>query len=321
MKNKKKIEVNNIHCLSYAASTNLGDEVQTLAALHILKKIGVKCCGFIDRDNPQSTEKINLFVNGFIPQTSIYKLSQNPSVKPIFNNFHIAQILDRRRLGDSFKKLKPFSPIGCRDRWTTDLLKTKGIDAFFNHCLTLTFDRRTKEPKNGKIFMVDLDGFIPLPKEIKKKQLIYITHESVNHYSHKTKMSMAQELLNLYRDEASLVITSKLHCALPCVAMGIPVILFGDHYDPRLKLAEEVIPIHPYVVLDDTYTRDKLLPYILKHQKKIFKNMLEKKIKWHIKYRKHLKHNIDWDPQPIDIEHLKKKIINNTREQIEKLAR
>ncbi|MBE8182439.1 MAG: hypothetical protein HAW61_02805 [Candidatus Portiera sp.] len=50
----------NIYCLSYKASTNLGDEIQTLAALNVLKKLGTKCAGFVDRDNPQITDKVNL---------------------------------------------------------------------------------------------------------------------------------------------------------------------------------------------------------------------------------------------------------------------
>ncbi len=310
----------NIYCLSYKASTNLGDEIQILAALNVLKKLGIKCAGFVDRDNPQITDKVNLLVNGYIPQSSLESKISNDNINPIFNNFHLNYRCLDNTLSKSINQLKRFVPIGCRDRWTHDLLQKHDVDSFFNYCLTLTFERRKKEPKNGKIVVVDLDSFVPIPKNIKKKELMYVTHETVNHYSHSIKMIMAQELLDLYRDQASLVITSKLHCALPCVAMGIPVILFGDHTEPRMKLAEEVIPIHPYVVLDDVYTAGKLLPYINKWKIKYFKFKLRWKIKWYFKYRKHLKNNIDWDPQPINIEDLKKQIIKNTGEQIKKLA-
>ncbi len=310
----------NIYCLSYKASTNLGDEIQTLAALNVLKKLGIKCDGFVDRDNPQITDKVNLLVNGFIPQSSLESKISNDNINPIFNNFHLNYRCLDNTLSKSINQLKRFAPIGCRDRGTHDLLQKHDVDSFFNYCLTLTFERRKKEPNNGKIVVVDLDSFVPIPKNIKKKERMYVTHEAVNHYSHSTKMIMAQELLDLYRDQASLVITSKLHCALPCVAMGIPVILFGDHTEPRMKLAEEVIPIHPYVVLDDVYTAAKLLPYINKRKIKYFIKKLRWKIKWYFKYRKHLKNNIDWDPQPINIEDLKKQIIKNTGEQIKKLA-
>lgn len=318
--NIMQTKAKNIYCLSYRDSTNLGDEVQTLAAINVLKKLGLKCEGFVDRDYPAVTKQVNLLVNGFIQQQNIAGKTQNDKINPIFNNFHLNHI-DQRTLAKSLEQLKKHSPIGCRDRWTYDLLKKHGVDAFFNHCLTLTFDRRKNEPENGKVFVVDLDSFVPIPKEIKRKGLHYVSQEAVNNYSHDTKMRMAQELLDRYRAEASLVITSKLHCALPCVAMGIPVILFGNHEEPRLKLAEEVIPVHPYVVLDDVYTNMKLLPYIKLFRIKYFVKRLLKKVKWHIKYRHHLKHKIDWNPQPIDIEELKETIINNTGKQLQTLAK
>jgi exopolysaccharide biosynthesis predicted pyruvyltransferase EpsI len=63
-------------------------------------------------------------------------------------------------------------------------------------------------------------------------------------------MIIAQEYLDRYRKEAKLVITSRLHCALPCIAMGIPVIVMGDHRDKRLQLVEEFTKIHPYFAIN-----------------------------------------------------------------------
>ena len=39
-------------------------------------------------------------------------------------------------------------------------------------------------------------------------------------------MARAEELLEIYRSRARLMITTLLHCALPAVAMGIPVVVF-----------------------------------------------------------------------------------------------
>lgn len=58
----------------------------------------------------------------------------------------------------------------------------------------------------------------------------------------------AKTLLQTYRDEAALVITSRIHCAQPCLAMGIPVVFI----DPVNKEAERfstlrgLIPIHSF---------------------------------------------------------------------------
>lgn len=105
--------------------------------------------------------------------------------------------------------------------------------------------RREKEPEDGKIFLVDVDG-IPLPKEINKNS-IRITHIASYLYGDDLKSLMARRLLDIYRDHAKLVITTRLHCALPCLAMGIPVIFFGDPDDSRIALLREVnVPIYGF---------------------------------------------------------------------------
>lgn len=53
---------------------------------------------------------------------------------------------------------------------------------------------------------------------------IYINQElPANTYTEDEKFQIAEELLNKYA-RAKLVITSRIHCALPCLAMGTPVI-------------------------------------------------------------------------------------------------
>jgi hypothetical protein len=58
--------------------------------------------------------------------------------------------------------------------------------------------------------------------------------EYINHYSHTNdfvkNMTCAQNLLDNYYNNARVVITTFLHCALPCIAMGIPVIVFYPNH-------------------------------------------------------------------------------------------
>src|SRR5690606_10070852 len=63
----------------------------------------------------------------------------------------------------------------------------------------------------------------------------YFSSQDVVCLTHETALSdpreraeEAQKLLDVY-SQASLVITSRIHCALPCVALGTPVI-FVDPY-------------------------------------------------------------------------------------------
>src|SRR5690606_24210023 len=52
-------------------------------------------------------------------------------------------------------------------------------------------------------------------------------HVTPPYLSTATRFATAKELLKYYRDEAGLVITSRIHCAMPCAAMGIPVVYTG----------------------------------------------------------------------------------------------
>jgi len=54
------------------------------------------------------------------------------------------------------------------------------------------------------------------------------------------EVGIARHLLSLYRDQARLVITTRLHCTLPCLAMGIPVIFFADTRESRVTVAQQV---------------------------------------------------------------------------------
>ena len=49
-------------------------------------------------------------------------------------------------------------------------------------------------------------------------------------------MKLAQQVLNQYA-KAKLVITSRLHCALPCLALGTPVVLLKRNLEKIPRLA------------------------------------------------------------------------------------
>jgi exopolysaccharide biosynthesis predicted pyruvyltransferase EpsI len=67
-----------------------------------------------------------------------------------------------------------------------------------------------------------------------------MTHKTPNIHSHQKRRKDAQALLDTYQG-AELVITKRLHCALPCAAMGTPVILIGDN--PRFSGMEKFVTI------------------------------------------------------------------------------
>lgn len=155
----------------------------------------------------------------------------------------------------------PHQPIGCRDRNTRDFLKKLGLNAYFSGCMTLTLDKRTCAPdkKEEKVFVVDLDPKIQrkLTPEIIRKNLDgNIIDYTITHFYYWNEYPVtekgAQEFeeharyaLNKYKNEAKLVITSKIHVAMPCIAMGIPVIfIVGDPFGERFDVLSGIVPIY-----------------------------------------------------------------------------
>lgn len=286
-----------ISSFEYRHSTNLGDEIQTIAAVLALKKLGYELGEIVDRKTINNKQNINLLVNGYFDIEELANLVKN-RVNPIFSNIHING--NHKKIDPKlFLEYKKYQPIGCRDRWTKKIFDKYGVSSFFNYCMTLTLDKRDENIKGDTVFIVDLDKLVPLSEDIKKAKIVRLTHNSVNIYSHKAKMVLAEELLERYKNEAKLVITSRLHCALPCIAMGIPVIVFADKNDKRMQLVNEFIPIHPY-----TNNRGGL--------RRIRYSLMR------IRHYFYYKRKVDWNPKPQNIEKIKQSILENLQLQITK---
>lgn len=242
---------------------NVGDNIQSLAAKQFLPKIDT----FINREKlgDYKGDPIRLIMNGWFTH-NIHNWVPSKEIKPIFVSFHMNNTAAPFMLSDvGIAYLKKHEPIGCRDQFTADTLKAKGIDAYFTGCLTLTLDSyKVDDSERGNdIYIVDPLYSYPRPEKIfynakhtvkniingtvfqlnkKNKHLknfiskeVLATAKYVNQeppsniYNDEEKFEMAEDLLRKYA-KAKLVITSRIHCALPCLAMGTPVI-FVNGFD------------------------------------------------------------------------------------------
>lgn len=270
---------------------NLGDCMQTLGVENVYHKAGITDLAFVNRDDIKEYQgaPVKLVMQSwFGDYAGVFPLPWSDKITPVFIGFHLNTINNTRERFVREKiheKMKPYEPIGCRDRSTRDFLKSLGVDAYFSGCMTLTFDKREIEPKNGKIFLVDPDRRVlkRLPENIKKECDTSITHfyywneYPVTEKGAKEFEQYARTVLNRYKTEARLVITSKIHVAMPCVAMGIPVIFITtEPNNVRFDVLRGILPVYGH--------RD-------------------------MKY-------IDWNPKPVNIDTLKEKIIANAIAQI-----
>lgn len=170
---------------------------------------------------------------------------------------------------------KQFVPIGCRDQRAYEILKYNGISAYINGCLTLTLPKRDVTKEYSKVYIVDVcdELYECIPPEI-KRNACFKTHM---HYGRKIEEEESLSIYEEYRDNAKLVITSRLHCASPCVAYGIPVIYASNILSKRSTWLSNIIPI-----------------YSAKDFEKI-----------------------DWNPMAPDVENIKQIVIQNAIDQIQ----
>ncbi len=228
----------------YKDTYNIGDDIQTLAATQLLGNVDE----YFDRETLHlyDGEQTDVLMNGyFMAQPKNWPPSDK--INPHFISFHISAYKDCEKymLDDSsVSYYKKNGPIGCRDKETMHRLQAKGVDAFFSSCVTLTLQVDNKNlPDSGEILFVDpflkmnSDDYTNhmiekmVPDSLKSKVAI-IKHDmpEITSMSLDERLDKAQKLLERYK-RASLVFTSRIHCALPCLAIGTPVYFMDVGYD------------------------------------------------------------------------------------------
>jgi hypothetical protein len=221
--------------LKYDNTDNVGDEIQSLAARRFLPRVDY----YIDR------ERMNAFVaNDERPAWVVlngwychHPENWPPSqyINPLILSFHINPsnsysmgllTADAMLNEPAVKYLHGFAPIGARDLRTLELLKKSGVDSYFSGCLTLTIDRPKAEQDDDLIVLCDVPGSVNdyVSAEASRRRVERVSHGGCNPLTAQQRFERAEGLLSLYAS-AGCVITTRLHCALPCVAMGTPVIL------------------------------------------------------------------------------------------------
>ena len=235
---------------------NLGDYVQTLATQNILKNLLPNIeYKFWDRDELAKYDDTPAFV--IMQGWFAYGVNYLPNEKllPVFIGTHITTskrdefCLMLKENPDYFKNMN----FGCRDTSTLKFMRENGLSSYLSRCLTLTFPRRDANIEYNKIFIVDIpEKFLKyIPKEILNNaeivsQKIVDSNKNISEFNNYEKyIAQTKDILSKYRDTAGLVITSALHCASPCIAMGIPVILIDfEKKNDRFGSLDGIIKIY-----------------------------------------------------------------------------
>lgn len=246
---------------SLSVSTeNLGDHIQIISGLRLLSRLGVAPERYIDRDNEiasapgldEEEAPVGILLNGWF-KTNRMEWPPHPKLAPLIYGFHIRLFQCPELVSDeAIDFYRKHQPVGCRDAYTEDLLRSKGVEVFTSNCLSLSLPRRIDTPSTQtEVFVVSRDRRIEdyIPPTIGP-------YTFVSHYSGSNdftgNMARAEELLDMYRTRAKLIVTTLLHCALPAIAMGIPVVVFYPLNDEpahtsdreRFSTLKTLVPIH-----------------------------------------------------------------------------
>lgn len=240
---------------------NIGDWVQSIATLQFLPRIDFlyqRDTGDLSviRDDLSNeafkASAKNIIYNAWI--TDFARFEKAAAIENIlFTSLHIGDYFPRldngkydaaagriRGFDRQFSELRKITgTIGARDCYSRDQIKKNGINSFLSYCNTLSLngDSIDYEQRDG-VYLVDInspDILEKIPEHI-TKEATRTKHEAEDYRkaSFNGKLQKAIDLLKGY-NKAKLVITSRLHSALPCLAFGTPVIYICKKEDKRIK--------------------------------------------------------------------------------------
>lgn len=240
---------------------NLGDPIQSYAVKNLYREMGIEEKDIIpvpryDLSNYDGEECICVVNSASNYEELAYDSYFMPPSKKI-HALPISLHLHRELTREELEFYKTCGGVGCRDLSTVEYLSGLGVDAYLTGCLTLTLPRRTKEQeaKADKVYLVDVpeDVMGIIPNEIKEQAITLSNILRFENSGNSNRISVedtyeehrkGEERIALLRETARLVITSKLHVASPCLAMGIPVILANEHFGDRFGFIDRLIPIY-----------------------------------------------------------------------------
>lgn len=230
--------------LIHDKTKNIGDDIQSYAAACFLPSIDY----MVDRDSidtfkSHNNEKVSVIMSGWWGWKK-WNWPPPECIIPKLVGMHImdydvrswgSPIYDEHLNGLGGEYLRCYSPVGCRDEHTLNLLKKHNIDSYFSGCITLTLPKmKKKKSKTKYICLVDVnDEVINKTKKIAKEKNVevkIITHslpEGREKMSWEKRSKSVEKLLTIYQN-SECVITTRLHAMLPCFAMEIPVLCIND---------------------------------------------------------------------------------------------
>lgn len=234
---------------------NIGDDIQSYAESRFLPRVDVE----VDREKMDTfkfgdgKEPVALIMGAWFMWRK-YNWPPSKQILPLLVGYHHfnrpKKLLDASKsslpiFADNYdgvggQWMKDYGPVGCRDLYTCRIFDKKGIPNYFSGCVTLTLPKQPETPDKGTYIV-----FVDLNKEVEKKveelakgkyEIRRMTHstENIAGVTWEERKKRVIEYLTIYQN-AKYVVTRRLHVALPCLAMGVPVMVIQGYrmHDPH----------------------------------------------------------------------------------------
>lgn len=225
-------------------SVNIGDDLQIVAIEYLYRKMGIEekdivRIGFSELakyDGEYVILPISFPMHGY--REGVYITMFSPKIIPVFLGL---SIMSENITEEEVAYLRRFEPIGCRDHYTMDILRKKNILSYVGGCVTALLPK-LDDVRGDKVYVIDLPEAMRryIPSEI-KKDAIYISQILLE--SDDPNEDAKKRLIELAKN-ARMIITTRLHSALPCTALGIPVILLKKKFSFRFTTLPKLLHVY-----------------------------------------------------------------------------
>ena len=224
--------------LLHYTTRNLGDDIQTFAVRQF-----IDTHASVDRDrlHDDSVQR-ELVLYGWLLHGRQWPPLASQHVHPL--SIHVAP-RSRPIVKRHIDWWRPLGIIPCRDSSTAAFFLSQSIPALFEGCVSLSLNRWVQR-QPGCVVVVDVAS--NAGPQIEFSEVLRRTHtlKQVEQADQEYRQAAARAALETYQ-RAEMVVTSRLHVMLPCLAFGTPVLYVPSRKPPRASDYTRMLDYLPYV--------------------------------------------------------------------------
>jgi len=240
------------HAVFGLTTPNLGDDLQALTVAMHAPHVST----LLHRESlaKGQTEARHVLVMNYWFMSKGWKAAPHANVDPIFHGFCVGRDeLLAYRWPDYLAR---HAPIGCRDARSVALLTEKGIAAYWSGCITLFLGRKVEpvpaHARRGVLFVdvaPEAEALIP-PDLVRRAERLSNTVPEAIRNDPVARWAHIARICDRIRT-AELVVTRRLHTALPATGFGTPVALVVHNKPQDVRRFSGYERFLPLLIHDD----------------------------------------------------------------------